>query len=146
MSSFKTEINALYAKQKKELQNAITNYLNKEFKEFFEKNPSVNFVKINAEQSYNDSDYSSYVYKDTENIKINAYSWIDIDNEDWDDDDCVKNIGLTREQHENLAEEAYIIFDQIDDSILLNIYGNSFGLKIDRRGCITLESSDIETY
>jgi hypothetical protein len=145
MTSFKTEINALYAKQKKELQNAITNYLNTQFKEFFEKNPSANFVKINAQQSYDDNNYSDYVYKDSDSIQINAYTYMDIDNEDWDDDECVENTGLTREQHANLASEASAIFDQIDDSILLTLYGNYFGLKIDRLG-ITLESSDIATY
>jgi len=142
MSTF---INALYEKQKQELEIAITNFLSTQFKEFFEKNPSVNAVKISASQYYNDNDYSYSVYKDSENIKINGHSFIDLDGEDWDDDECVENIGLTREQHETLASEASDIFDQIEDSILLHVYGNSFGLKIDRSG-ITLESSDIETY
>jgi hypothetical protein len=143
MTSFKSEINALYAKHKQELQDAIVNYLNTQFKEYFEKYPAVKSVKINAEQSYNDSDYSDTVYKDSESIKINGYNYMDLDNEDWDDDECVENIGLTREQHDNLASEAADIFNQIHASILLHIYGNSFGLKIDHLG-ITLESSDIE--
>ena len=145
MTTFKSEINALYAKHKQELQDAIVNYLNTQFKGYFEKYPAVKSVKINAEQSYDDSNYSDYVYKDSESIKINGYSFIDLDNEDWDDDECVENIGLTREKHENLASEASAIFNQINASILLHIYGNSFGLKIDRLG-ITLESSDIEVY
>lgn len=143
MTSFKTEINALHAKHKQELQNAIVNYLNTKFKEYFEKYPAVKSVKINASQYYNDNDYSYSVYKDSESIKINGYNFMDLDNED--DDECVENTGLTREQHDNLASEAADIFNQIHASILLHIYGNSFGLKIDHLG-ITLESSDIEAY
>ena len=145
MSDFKKELNALYAKHKQELQTAINNYLIAQFKEYFEKYPAVKSVKINAEQSYNDSDYSDTVYKDSESIKINGYNYMDLDSEDWDEDECVENMGLTREQHENLASEASAIFDQIGDYILLHVYGTSFGLKIDHLG-ITRESSDIEVY
>lgn len=145
MGDFKQELNALYAKHKQELQTAIDNYLIAQFKEYFEKYPAVKSVKINAEQSYNDSDYSDTVYKDSECIKINGYNYMDLDGEDWEDDECVENMGLTREQHENLASEASAIFAQINDNILLHVYGTSFGLKIEPIG-ITRESSDIEVY
>lgn len=145
MSSFKNEINALYAKHKQELQTAISIYLNTSFKEFFETYPAVKSVKINASQSYNDSDYSDVVYNDSESIKINGYNYMDLDEEDWEDDEMVENVGLTREQHEDIADKAAIIFSQINDSILLHVFGGDFGLKIDRLG-MTLETSDIETY
>lgn len=145
MSSFKNEINALYTKHKQELQTAISNYLNTGFKEFFETYPAVKSVKINVSQSYNDSDYSDVVYSDDQSIKINEYNCMDLDNEDWEDDEMVEHIGLTREQHEDMADKAAIIFSQINDSILIHVYGSDFGLKIDPIG-ITLETSDIETY
>lgn len=145
MSSFRNEINALYTKHKQELQNVISNYLITNFKQFFETYPVVKSVKINASQSYNDSDYSDTVYSDSESIKINGYNYMDLDNEDWEDDEMIENIGLTRDQHEDMADKAAIIFAQLDDSILLHVYGNDFGLKIDQSG-ISLETSDIETY
>lgn len=146
MNPFKQELNALYAKHKKEIKDAVTNYLNIQFTEFFEKNPNLKSVKINASQEYNDSDYSDYIYNDGESIKINGYSYIDLDNEDWDnDEEYIENIGMTREQHENIAESAATIFEAISDDILLHVYGNSFGLKVERSG-ISLESSDIESY
>lgn len=145
MSNFKKELSALYAKQKQELQSAITTYLNTEFKDFFEKHPYVNSVKINAGQQYNDSDYDTIINDDSETIKVNGYSFCDLDGEDWDDDEVIENIGMTHEQHENVAEIASAIFDQIADSVLIHVYGNSFGVKIDRIG-ITLEISDIESY
>jgi len=145
MSTFRNEINALYAKHKQELKTAISNYLITRFIDFFETYPSVKSVKINASQSYNDSDYSDVVYSDSESIKINGYNYMDLDNEDWEDDEMIENIGLTREQHEDMADKAATIFAQIDDAILLHVYGNDLGLKIDRSG-ISLETSDIEMY
>lgn len=143
MSSFKSEINALYAKHKKELQITIANYLNTSFKGYFEKYPAVKSVKINTAQSYNDNEYSDVVYCDRETIKINDYNCMDLDNEDWEDDEMVKNISLTRVQHEEIADEAAIIFANISEDILLHVYGNNFGLKVEPSG-ITLETSDIE--
>lgn len=146
MNTFKQELNALYAKHKKEIKDAVINYLNVQFAEFFEKNPNVKSVKINSSSYYNDNDYSDTVNKDSETIKINGYSFIDLDGEDWDnDEEYIKNIGVTRDQHANIAESAATIFAAISDDILLHVYGNSFGLKVERSG-ISLQSSDIESY
>ena len=145
MSNFKKEISALYVKHKQELQTSITNYLNTNFKEFFEKHPAATSVKINVSQSYNDNDYSTVVHYDSESIKINGYNYMDLEDTDWDDDEVVENIGLTTEQHENMAGEASEIFTQISSYILSHVYGDDFGLKIERLG-ITLETSDVESY
>jgi hypothetical protein len=142
MSDFKNEINDLLKKHKKELETFVSIYLNTNFKEFFEKNPTVISVKINCEQSFNDNNFYDHVYNDRESIKINGYNYMDLDFKDWENDEMLHNIGLTRDQHETFANEAAVLFSQIPNSVFVHIYGNNFGLKIDRLG-ITLETSDI---
>lgn len=145
MEKFSKKLNALHKQHKQQLKTEISEYLVTSFKEYFVKHPEVKSVKINTSQTYNDSDYSDTLYADSESVKINGYSFVDLDDEDWDDDESVENVGLTNEQHEAAAGTAADIFSEISDEIWFLVYGTDFGLKITPND-ITVESSDIEGY
>ena len=143
--TIKKQLNDLFAKHKKELEDTVSQYLLEAFKPYFEKYPKAESVKVSAYQSYNDNDYNQVVGNDSDNIAVNGHSYISLENEDFEDDEFVENIKMTREEHENAADDASAIFEDFPDDILLRVFGNEFGLKVTRT-TITIESSDIENY
>lgn len=137
---FSEQIKKLQQEQLEILKSEIYKFLNRSFKSFFEKHKNVISIKINV-GFLSKTEYT--VYNDSETLKINGYSLIDIEDESWDnDDEYISNTNLTQEQYLDACEDAEKITTEIPNDIFLLVFGNAYGLKIEPH-CISLEISDL---